>query len=81
MKPGKRDTDDEVAWCEAWMREVASNPASMTQRKFDVVVSKGGGVSVLKKRAKKHGVHLVQLTDDRGVVLVAASTKPFKVLA
>ena len=68
------------AWCDAWMSKVASEPASMTQRKVDSVKAKGGGVVMLKRSAKAHGVHLVQLTDDRGVVLIAASGKPFKVL-
>ena len=68
------------AWCDEWMSKVADEPASMSQRKLDVVKAKGGGVAVLKRSAKARGVHLLQLTDDRGIELVAASTKSFKVL-
>ena len=79
MKSKKTAAKSETTWSEAWMLQVANQPTSMTQRKLDVVKARGG-IAALKRSAKKHGVHLVQLTDDRGVDLVAASTKPFKVL-
>ena len=35
----------------------------------------------LVREAKCHGVHLVQITDDQGVKLIAASIHPFQVLS
>lgn len=72
---------DAKAWCAKWMSDVTGRPASMTQRKLSSIESKGGGLRTLKKHARASGVHLLQLTDDRGDTLVAASTKVFRVLA
>jgi len=81
MTRATRGSPTAEAWCDNWMDTLAANPASMTQRKLDSVRAKGGGLSVLKRSAKAHGVHLLQITDDRGVELIAASTHPFKILA
>ena len=43
-------------------------------------VEKHGGINALKREAKRRGVHLVRLEDDKGNDLIAASLKPFKVL-
>ena len=75
-----RAKDDANEWCAKWMSDVCGRPASMTQRKLSSIESKGGGLRTLKKHAKANGVHLLQLTDDKGDVLVAASTKAFHVL-
>ena len=64
-----------------WIESVRTRMHSMSQRKLTVVESWPGGVDVLVDEAKAHGVHLLQLTDDRGEVLIAASSAPFKVLA
>ena len=39
-----------------------------------------GGLDAVIKAARAKGVHLVQLTDDKGDVLVAASRDPFETL-
>ena len=51
----------------------------MSQRKMSSV-EKHGGINTLKREAKRRGVHLVRLEDDKGNDLIAASLKPFKVL-
>ncbi len=40
-----------------------------------------GGVDALVREAKAQGVHLLRLTDDRGVRLIAASVHPFEILS
>lgn len=52
----------------------------MSQRKLATVKNQLGGVAAMRKSAKQRGVHLLVLEDDRGEKLVAASTKPFKVI-
>ena len=53
----------------------------MSQRKLDVVEGWPGGVDDLVREAKAQGVHLLRLTDDRGVQLIAASVHPFEILS
>lgn len=43
-------------------------------------VNANGGLEKLISVAKGRGVHLVQLTDDKGNELLAASREPFKSL-
>lgn len=62
-----------------WMDSVATGAASMSQRNVRWVEA-NGGVNELVQAARRRGVHLVQLTDDKGVELVAASQAPFKTL-
>ena len=52
----------------------------MSQRKFSFVQGKPGGVALAASVARELGIHLLQLTDDRGDVLLAASRHPFKVI-
>ena len=40
----------------------------------------GGGLEAVKAIAEQKGVHLLLLEDDKGNELIAASTKPFKVV-
>lgn len=53
----------------------------MTQRKESVVESWPGGLPELVREAKSQNVHLVRVTDDQGVKLIAASIYPFDVLS
>lgn len=64
-----------------WVVEVKSRPGSMTQRKESVVDSWPGGMAELVREARAQVVHLVRVTDDHGVKLIAASIHPFDVLA
>lgn len=64
-----------------WVEEVKSRPGSMTQRKESVVDSWPGGIAELVREAKLQNVHLVRVTDDQGVNLIAASIHRFDVLA
>ena len=64
-----------------WVAEVKGRPGSMTQRKESVVVSWPGGVAELVREAQSQNVHLVRVTDDHGVQLIAASIHPFDVLS
>lgn len=73
MKKQPRDKP----WAERWLDGVTES--SMTQRKLSTVLA-NGGIAALKAAAKKRGIHLLQLTDDRGVELVAASKHAFKIL-
>ena len=41
---------------------------------------RGGGIEAVKAVAEQKGVHLLLVEDDKGIELVAASTKPFKVI-
>ncbi len=51
----------------------------MSQRKFSSV-QKRGGIEAVKVIAEQKGVHLLLVEDDKGSELVAASTKPFRVV-
>ncbi len=69
----------EPFWAEAWLDSVASGAATMSQRAITTIEAKGGIAPVIAA-AEVRGVHLLQLTDDTGKVLIAASQHPFKVL-
>lgn len=62
-----------------WLSSVTSGEATMSQRGVRWVEAQGGLDAVIDA-AKARGVHLVQLTDDTGKVLIAASLHPFKAL-
>ena len=64
---------------EDWVNSVATGDATMSQRNFKWVEA-NGGLSKLVQTAKARGVHLVQLTDDQGNELIAASQEPFNTL-
>ncbi len=53
----------------------------MSSRRLKSIEKRGGGLRALASAAKRVGVHLVLLEDDKGHKIVAASTKPFKVIA
>ena len=71
----------ERSWAVDWLSSVADGSLTMSQRKLSSIDQRGGGLRAIRPLAKAFGVHLVQLTDDRGDVLVAASKHPFKVIA
>lgn len=66
-------------WAEAWLDEVVSGKLTMSQRAMTTVEGTGGLAPVIAA-AKARGLHLVQLTDDKGKGLIAASREPFVTL-
>ncbi len=64
-------------WATRWLSSVTD--ASMTQRRLSSV-ERYGGLAALERAAKAQGVHLLQLTDDNGNVIIAASKSAFKVI-
>jgi len=69
-----------VQWAADWLDAVADGSNTMSQRKLSSVEKRGGGLEAVKALARKRGVHLLLLEDDKGNELVAASVKPFKVV-
>ncbi len=67
-------------WARDWLEAVANGSNTMSQRKRSSIEKRGGGLKTVKAIAKKKGVHLLLLGDDEGNELVAASTKPFKIV-
>jgi hypothetical protein len=66
-------------WMESWIGSVATGEASMSQRKR-TSIDAHGGIDAAIAAARSKGVHLVQLTDDKGDILVAASREPIDTL-
>ena len=64
---------------EGWLSNVVSGAATMSQRGVRWVEEQGG-LDAVVAAAKGRGVHLVQLTDDSGKTLIAASMHPFTTL-
>lgn len=62
-----------------WVESVATGEATMSQRNLKWVEANGGKEKLVEV-AKQRGVHLVQLTDDKGNELLAASKEPFTTL-
>jgi len=67
------------AWIETWIEAVASGKSSMSQPKRSSIEAHGG-LNAVVAAARAKGVHLVQLTDDKGAILIAASREPFETL-
>jgi len=67
-------------WAAEWLDAVADGSNTMSQRKLSSIEKRGGGIKKVQVIAKQKGVHLLLLEDDKGNELVAASTKPFKVI-
>ena len=70
----------DTQWASEWLDSVADASSTMSQRKLTSIEKCGGGLEAVKAVAKRKGVHLLLLTDDKGNELVAASAKPFKVV-
>lgn len=68
-------------WTTDWITSVANGSKTMSSRKLKSILERGGGLKNVAAAAKKHKVHLVLLEDDKGDQLVAASKRPFKVIA
>ena len=68
------------AWAERWLAGVADGTFTMSQRRLSAVETLGGGLAAVRRAAEAKGVHLLLLTDDEGVELVAASRSPFTVI-
>lgn len=66
-------------WAIDWLDSVADGSNTMSQRKLSSI-EKRGGLESVKSLAQERGVHLLQIEDDKGNELVAASTKPFKII-
>ncbi|UAK25673.1 hypothetical protein [Sphingomonas nostoxanthinifaciens] len=66
-------------WVDRWLDAVRDGTATMSQRSR-TSIDTHGGLDVAIAAAKARGVHLVQLTDDKGRLLVAASLEPFETL-
>ena len=77
MSDAKSET--EMQWAIEWLDAVAVGANTMSQRKLSVI-EKRGGLRAVKNLAKERGVHLLQIEDDKGDRIIAASTKPFKVI-
>ncbi len=73
-------SDSTERWASEWLDSVADGSNTMSQRKLTSVEKLGGGIEAVKAIAKRKGVHLLLLEDDKGNELIAASTKPFKVV-
>jgi hypothetical protein len=79
MSTTNKTTSDQ--WATAWITSVANGANTMSARSVTTIEKRGGGLKKVASLAKKQAVHLVLLEDDKGVRQVAASRKPFKVLA
>ena len=66
-------------WIAKWLDAVAGGSATMSQR-ARTSIDAHGGIGAAVAAAQARGVHLVQLTDDKGKVLVAANREPFETL-
>jgi len=78
MRTTKSKTAEQ--WTAEWLDAVAAGSNTMSQRLLSSIEKHTGGLDTVKAAAEARGVHLVLLEDDKGVELVAASTKPFTVL-
>ena len=78
MQTAKSKTADQ--WAAEWLDAVADGSNTMSQRRLSSIEKHAGGLDTVKAAAEARDVHLVLLEDDKGVELVAASTKPFTVL-
>jgi hypothetical protein len=63
-----------------WLAGIANGSKTMSQRMLISVENHGGGLEAVKAVAQSLDVHLLLLEDDKGVELVAASKKPFKIV-
>jgi len=79
MKATKKKSAEQ--WTSDWLGSVASGARSMSARKLTSIKKRGGGLRIVAAAAKKRKVHLLRLADDHGNELIAASTRPFKVIA
>jgi hypothetical protein len=74
-----RAEGENQSWIAKWLDAVQDGRSTMSQRSLNSIEA-NGGVEMAAREARKRGVHLVELTDDRGRKLVAASNHEFKTL-
>ncbi len=67
-------------WVATRLDAVVEGRLTMSQRRVTSIARYGGGLEAVKAMAIARGVHLLQLVDDKGDALVAASLSPFRVL-
>ena len=75
-----RATEKQQRWVEAWLDAVVDGRATMSQRNAGTIETRGGGLANVTAVAEAKGVHLIELVDDQGHVLICASKHPFRVL-
>ena len=66
-------------WIAEWLDAVQDGSASMSQRRRSSI-DKNSSLEEVIAAAKQRDVHLAELTDDKGNLLVAASRHPFRSL-
>ena len=66
-------------WVEDWLKAVVRGASTMRQRRV-ASIEKHASIITLKRIAKKMGIHLLLVEDEEGNQVVAASTKPFKII-
>ena len=76
-----KSKDSTEKWTTDWITSVANGGSTMSSRKLESIDKRGGGLKKVASAAKKQKVHLVVLEDDKGEKIVAASKKPFTVIA
>ena len=69
----------ENGWLAKWLDAVQQGSATMSQR-ARTAIDRHGGLPAAIAAAEARDVHLVELTDDKGKLLVAASRHPFRSL-
>ena len=67
------------SWIAKWLDTVSAGFVTMSQR-ARASIDAHGGIEAAVAAAQARGVHRVQLTDDKGKVLVAANREPFETL-
>lgn len=67
------------AWMGAWLDAVATGDSAMSHRAL-ASVERHGGLPAAVEAARARNLHLVELSDDRGVRQVAASAAPITTL-
>ncbi len=72
-------TEVTMQWAINWLDSVADDSNTMSQRKLSSI-EKRGGLEIVKSLAQERDVHLLQIEDDKGNELIAASKKPFKII-
>lgn len=66
-------------WVQDWLKSVVNGRNTMSQRRV-TSIEKHVSLNTVKRIAKRVGVHLLLVEDDEGNKVLAASTKPFKVI-
>ena len=81
IKAAKKSNAPGHAWVAQWLSAVADGRRSMSQRKLSSIEKHTGSIELVKAVARDLKVHLVQLVNDKGNLLVAASKHECKVIA